>query len=87
MNIRQNILRYLDTGALGVQLPMINSKAEAEAVVEAVKYRPQGKRGLAGVRAADYGLTAPLKEYTAKANEETLLHLVRSPSKLMMEMV
>jgi len=37
MNIRQNVLRYLDTGASGVQLPMINSKAEA--VVAAVKYR------------------------------------------------
>lgn len=75
VNIKQNILRYLDIGALGVQLPMINSKAEAEAVVEAVKYMPQGKRGLAGVRAADYGLTRPLKEYTIEANQETLISI------------
>ena len=75
MNIRQNILRYLDIGALGVQLPMVNNQAEAKAVVEAVKYRPQGKRGLAGVRAADYGLTMPLKEYTVKANQETLISI------------
>ena len=75
MNIRQNILRYLDIGAMGILLPMINSKAEAEAVVEAVKYRPQGKRGLAGVRVADYGLTVPLNEYTARANEETLVSI------------
>lgn len=73
VNIRQNILRYLDIGSAGVQLPMINSRAEAEAVVEAVKYRPQGKRGLAGVRVADYGLTMPLNEYTQKANQETLV--------------
>ena len=26
MNIRQNILRYLDTGAMGVMLPQINTK-------------------------------------------------------------
>jgi len=73
MNIRQNILRYLDIGALGVQLPMINTRAEAEAVVEAVKYPPQGRRGLASVRAADYGLTMSLEEYALKANQETLV--------------
>ena len=73
MNIRQNILRYLDIGTLGVMLPQINTRAEAEAVVEAVKYPPQGRRGLAAVRAADYGLTTSLKEYTIKANQETLV--------------
>jgi len=73
MNIRQNILRYLDIGALGVMLPQISTRAEAEAVVEAVKYPPQGRRGLAAVRAADYGLTTSLKEYTIKANQETLV--------------
>ncbi len=73
MNIRQNILRYLDIGALGVQLPMVNNRAEAEAVVEAVKYPPQGRRGLAAVRAADYGIGTSLQEYTAMANEELLV--------------
>lgn len=73
MNIRQNTLRYLDIGALGLMLPMINTKAEAEDVVKAVKYPPQGIRGLAAVRAADYGLTIPLKEYTIQANQEILV--------------
>ena len=50
MNIRQNILRYLDIGALGVMMPQINSKAEVETVIESVKYPPEGRRGLAGVR-------------------------------------
>ncbi len=65
MNIKQNILRYLDTGALGVQIPMINNGVEVKSVVDAVKYQPQGRRGLAGVRAADYGLTmtCPHKGY------------------------
>ena len=30
VNIRQNILRYLDIGSLGVQLPMVNNGAEAK---------------------------------------------------------
>lgn len=71
-NARQNILRYLDTGAQGVQLPMINSKKETEEVVKAVKYPPQGIRGLAGMRASDYAIKMPLKDYTIMANQETL---------------
>ncbi|MEE9202247.1 MAG: aldolase/citrate lyase family protein [Dehalococcoidia bacterium] len=73
MNIRQNILRYLDTGAQGVLLPMVNIREEAEAVVQAVKYPPQGRRGLASVRAADYGLTISLKDYALEANRQTLV--------------
>ena len=34
MNIQQNILRYLDMGALGVQLPLLNNKADVESVVQ-----------------------------------------------------
>lgn len=75
VNIKQNILRYLDIGALGVQIPMINNGVEVKSVVDAVKYQPQGRRGLAGVRAADYGLTVPLKEYTIEANQETLISI------------
>src|SRR5262249_49313644 len=38
-----------------------------------VKYHPRGIRGLAGVRAADYGQAAPLGEYVRQANAETLV--------------
>ena len=73
LNLQQLILRNLDMGALGVQMPLINNKADAQAVVDSVKYPPIGKRGLAPVRVADYGLTEPLGEYVKKANEETLV--------------
>ncbi|HEY81798.1 MAG TPA: hypothetical protein G4O01_00725 [Dehalococcoidia bacterium] len=73
MNLQQNILRYLDIGALGVQMPMINSKEDAENVVRSVKYPPEGRRGLAGVRAANYGLTGPLSDYVKEANRETMV--------------
>jgi 4-hydroxy-2-oxoheptanedioate aldolase len=72
-NTQQNILRYLDTGALGVQMPMINSRADAELAVRSVKYYPEGRRGLAGTRAAKYGLVEPLGEYVQQANAETLV--------------
>jgi len=72
MNIRQNILRYLDTGALGVQMPMINTKEEAQYAVDSVKYPPVGKRGLAGVRASNYSLAGTLTDYVKEANEQTM---------------
>jgi 4-hydroxy-2-oxoheptanedioate aldolase len=67
------ILRYLDTGIQGAQIPMINSKAEAEAAVRAVKYHPRGVRGLAGVRADDYAQRQPFKDYVVQANRETMV--------------
>jgi 4-hydroxy-2-oxoheptanedioate aldolase len=67
------ILRYMDSGAQGLHVPWVNTAAEAEAVVRAVKYEPRGIRGLAFIRAADYGQTVPLSEYVQKANAETLV--------------
>ncbi len=67
------ILRLMDTGALGLHVPWVNSAAEAEAAVRSVKYHPRGQRGLAGVRAADYGQAGTLADYTQHANAETLV--------------
>lgn len=69
------ILRFLDTGAQGAHVPWVNSAAEAKQAVSAIKYQPQGQRGLAGVRAADYGQGQPLAEYIQRANAETLVVL------------
>jgi 4-hydroxy-2-oxoheptanedioate aldolase len=67
------ILRFMDSGAHGLHVPWVNTAAEAEAVVRAVKYEPRGVRGLAFIRAADYGQTIPLGEYVQQANAETLV--------------
>jgi 4-hydroxy-2-oxoheptanedioate aldolase len=69
------ILRLLDTGALGVHVPWVNSGAEAEAAVSAVKYHPRGNRGLAGVRAAGYGQAGSFAQYVQQANAETMVVL------------
>jgi 4-hydroxy-2-oxoheptanedioate aldolase len=73
VNLPHVILRFLDTGAQGLHVPMVRSAADAEAVVQAVKYQPRGSRGLANVRASDYGQRSPLAEYITRANEETLI--------------
>jgi 4-hydroxy-2-oxoheptanedioate aldolase len=67
------ILRLMDTGAMGLHVPWVNSAVEAEAAVRSVKYHPRGQRGLAGVRAANYGQAGTLAEYTEQANAETLV--------------
>lgn len=74
-NLQPVILRYMDTGALGVHVPMIDSRAEAEAAVRSVKYFPRGKRGLAAVRPADYAQRGSLRQYVQEANAETLVVL------------
>jgi 4-hydroxy-2-oxoheptanedioate aldolase len=67
------ILRLLDTGAQGCHVPWVGDENDADRAVRAVKYQPRGQRGLAGVRAADYGQRGSLGEYVRKANEETLI--------------
>jgi 4-hydroxy-2-oxoheptanedioate aldolase len=40
----------LDAGARGVIVPVVNTRADAEAVVRACRYYPIGNRSNAGVR-------------------------------------
>jgi 4-hydroxy-2-oxoheptanedioate aldolase len=73
-NRPEYILRVLDAGCLGVQVPHVNTAEEAQAVVESVKYAPLGKRGIAAPRAAGYGaLLGGRKEYIEWSNRETLV--------------
>ena len=48
LNGVENIKRVLDTGAWGIVVPMVNSRAEAEAVVSAARYAPLGQRSVGG---------------------------------------
>ena len=73
VNEPSTLLRFLDTGAAGVLVPAISSGQEAEMAVQAVKYHPRGRRGLAGVRAAHYSQREPLAEYIRTANAETMI--------------
>lgn len=49
------IKRVLDAGADGIIVPSVNSAAEAQKAVDAVKYPPEGKRGVGLARAQSYG--------------------------------
>lgn len=69
---RNEISRTLDTSVDGLIVPMVNSGAEARAVVEACRYAPVGSRGVAAavVRASGYGTNAG---YIEAANRSVLL--------------
>jgi 2-dehydro-3-deoxyglucarate aldolase len=49
------IKRVMDAGAHGVIVPMVNTKEEAQRAVSAVRYPPQGIRGVGLSRAQGYG--------------------------------
>jgi 2-dehydro-3-deoxyglucarate aldolase len=49
------IKRVMDAGAHGVIVPMVNSVSEAEQAVSAVRYPPQGRRGVGLARSQGYG--------------------------------
>ncbi len=73
INLQQNLLRHLDTGVMGVQVPMVNNREEAERVVASTKYPPLGRRGLAGTRSSEFTVGISLSDYVQTANEETLV--------------
>jgi len=60
------IMKALDAGAMGVIVPLVNNRAEAEAAIAACLYPPRGTRSFGPIRAALYGG----RNYAAEANEE-----------------
>lgn len=74
-NDERLILRALDIGSEGVQVPQINVRADAERVVHSAKYAPIGERGLSiFTRAGNYfkdGGSAGGKSHTDRQNDET----------------
>lgn len=67
------ILHALDIGALGVHIPNVNTLEDARKAAALCKYAPIGTRGLAAVRAANYGLREKLSDYCQRANQEVMV--------------
>lgn len=65
------IKRYLDIGAQTLLLPFVQNAQEAQAAVRAIRYAPDGIRGMGGsTRAANFGRTT---DYVARAAQELCL--------------
>jgi len=62
----------LDAGARGIVVPMVNTSAEAEAVVRACRYFPSGNRSNAGVR-GEWGEFKTYRDYMDAVNNELVI--------------
>ena len=72
----QLVNRYLDTGARGVLVPHMHEPKLAEAIVQAVRYRPLGHRGAGGnTRAARYGVMGH-QRYVRHANDNLVFGIL-----------
>lgn len=68
-----SISRALDLGAFGVQVPNVQTAAEARLIIKAAKFFPEGKRGVCRfVRAAGYS-SIPQEEYFSRANRTLVI--------------
>jgi 2-keto-3-deoxy-L-rhamnonate aldolase RhmA len=63
------LARVLDLGARGVMVPRVETREQTEEIVRALKYAPQGKRGVALGVAHDLYRPAAA-EFFAQSNEE-----------------
>jgi 2-keto-3-deoxy-L-rhamnonate aldolase RhmA len=68
------IQRALDIGGMGVLVPMVKTADEAQAIVDATRYPPQGRRGWGPLRASQY--TVDNEDYFYQANDNILVFLL-----------
>src|SRR5258705_12285217 len=76
-NKSEIIAPFLDRGAWGVQVPHVNTAAEARAAVDAVKYGPEGHRGIfSGGRPAGHGFQGAPPGHPREAKPPTPVGLM-----------
>jgi 4-hydroxy-2-oxoheptanedioate aldolase len=64
------IKQYLDLGIQTILVPMVDTAQQAQALVRAMRYPPQGIRGMGGARASRWGRVA---NYSKEANDQVCL--------------
>jgi 2-keto-3-deoxy-L-rhamnonate aldolase RhmA len=68
-----HIARACDMGAEGIMVPMVGSPEEARAILDCMKYHPEGKRGGALQVAHDNYRPGDVARKQAAANDRTML--------------
>ena len=67
-----HIMQCLDIGVKGLICPHVDSGIEAQEIVKAGKFPPQGSRGYSNIKATNFGYLS-MDEYKRLANENTML--------------
>lgn len=75
-NRPEHIRRALDSGAHGVQVPLVDTPEMARAAVRPANFAPAGERGVAFLtRAAQYGMERERSTYFERANAAKVVSL------------
>jgi 2-dehydro-3-deoxyglucarate aldolase/4-hydroxy-2-oxoheptanedioate aldolase len=70
---REAILKPLDSGAVGLLIPQVNTAEQAAEIVQHAKYPPWGNRGAATRRAHSRYAAVDAATFLKQANEETFI--------------
>ena len=65
--------RPLDLGACGLMVPHIHSKEQVRKVIDCTKFKPEGNRGLAPLRAHTNFSKVNVPEFMKEANENNMI--------------
>ncbi|MGD2173105.1 MAG: aldolase/citrate lyase family protein [Gammaproteobacteria bacterium] len=73
-NRKEDISSVMDRGAMGVQVPHVNTAEDARQAVDAVKFGAGDRRGLAaGTRPDGYGLSGSMADFVDHSNAQSLV--------------
>lgn len=76
-------IRPFEAGATGIIVPHVESAAEAQQIVQWVRFHPTGKRALDGGNVDGQFCQVPLRDYLENSNRERLVILqIESPEAL-----
>ena len=71
------IMKMLDAGCYGIICPMVNTRADAESLVEACRYAPRGRRSygpwralFTGAERTEDGISAQVRFVPRRPNEK-----------------
>jgi 2-keto-3-deoxy-L-rhamnonate aldolase RhmA len=68
-----HLTRSLDVGAMGVIVPHVESRAEAEAIADACRFPPRGHRSVAGPNPSNLHRPAPQRELLDAFDAQTIV--------------
>jgi 2-keto-3-deoxy-L-rhamnonate aldolase RhmA len=72
----QYLTRSLDVGAMGVIVPHVETRAEAEAIVDACRFPPRGRRSVSGPNPANRYRAMPQQELLDAFDAQTLVSVM-----------
>lgn len=71
---KAHIDRFLDSGAMGIVVPLVDTYEQAKKICDAVKYPPLGLRGFSNIqRGAHYGMYPDMDNYSDYCNANTMV--------------